>query len=109
MGEGADIRMIARLTTTCCCTCQMGKYASDAYQMFCRGRWRDLQPKDKDLAKYHAFLVETGRKNTLYPATEGLVSDCWPVTPLSIHPPEGGDGLGLERESFEEFMRGASQ
>ena len=37
----------------------IGQYAADAYFMFCRGEWRKVQPLDKDLLKYHAWLVET--------------------------------------------------
>ncbi len=47
----------------------MGKYASDAYWMFCRGAWRDLQPDDKDLKRYHAWLVATDGQG------EGLARD----------------------------------
>lgn len=38
----------------------MGQYAADAYFMFCRGQWQQLQPEDKDLKRYHVFLAETG-------------------------------------------------
>ena len=37
----------------------IGKYAADAYWMFCRGEWKGLSPEDKDLRAYHAFLKET--------------------------------------------------
>ncbi|GAX78718.1 hypothetical protein CEUSTIGMA_g6156.t1 [Chlamydomonas eustigma] len=53
----------------------MGKYAADAYWMFCRGQWRDLKPEDKDLANYHRYLVQTD-----------------------------GAGLGLEREKEEALL-----
>ena len=34
----------------------IGKYASDAYQIFCLGNWRDVQPKDHALNDYHSWL-----------------------------------------------------
>ena len=34
----------------------IGKYASDAYQIFCLGNWRDIQPKDHALNDYRAWL-----------------------------------------------------
>ena len=34
----------------------IGKYASDAYQIFCVGNWRDVQPKDHALNDYHNWL-----------------------------------------------------
>jgi methyl-CpG-binding domain protein 4 len=34
----------------------IGKYASDAYKIFCLGSWRDVQPKDHALNDYHNFL-----------------------------------------------------
>ena len=49
----------------------IGQYATDAYFMFCRGDWRKVQPLDKDLLKYHAWLEGTD-----------------------------GHGSGLQRESF---------
>ena len=35
----------------------VGKYASDAYFMFCRGKWREVLPDDKELRRYHAWLT----------------------------------------------------
>ncbi|GAB4822354.1 hypothetical protein N2152v2_009400 [Parachlorella kessleri] len=37
----------------------IGKYAADAYYMFCRGRWHDVAPEDKDLLKYRQWLEST--------------------------------------------------
>ena len=37
----------------------IGQYAADAYFMFCRGDWREVQPADKDLLKYSKWLHET--------------------------------------------------
>lgn len=34
----------------------IGKYASDAYRIFCLGEWRDVQPKDHALNDYHSWL-----------------------------------------------------
>jgi methyl-CpG-binding domain protein 4 len=34
----------------------IGKYASDAYRIFCLGKWHDVQPKDGALINYHNFL-----------------------------------------------------
>jgi methyl-CpG-binding domain protein 4 len=34
----------------------IGKYASDAYMIFCLGRWKCVEPKDTALNDYHAFL-----------------------------------------------------
>jgi hypothetical protein len=42
----------------------VGQYGSDAYRIFCRGDWRDVNPADKDLAKYHAWLVATNGEGT---------------------------------------------
>lgn len=33
-----------------------GKYADDAWRIFCRGDWRDVQPSDHALNAYHDFL-----------------------------------------------------
>ena len=30
-----------------------GKYADDAWRIFCRGDWKDVEPKDHALNKYH--------------------------------------------------------
>ena len=35
----------------------IGKYAADAYTIFCLGRWEDCQPKDHMLNHYHSWLV----------------------------------------------------
>jgi methyl-CpG-binding domain protein 4 len=37
----------------------VGKYASDAYKIFCLGDWRNVEPKDHALNDYHGWL----RKN----------------------------------------------
>ena len=37
----------------------VGQYAADAYNIFCRGDWRSVSPTDKDLLKYHRWLLET--------------------------------------------------
>ena len=42
----------------------VGKYAADAYYMFCRGEWHALQPDDKDLTAYHEWLKATGGLGT---------------------------------------------
>jgi len=36
----------------------VGKYASDAYRIFCLGDWRNVEPKDGALVNYHNFLKE---------------------------------------------------
>lgn len=38
----------------------IGQYASDAYFMFCRGHWQDVDPSDKDLLRYQQWLHSTG-------------------------------------------------
>ncbi|KAI8463486.1 MAG: DNA glycosylase [Monoraphidium minutum] len=38
----------------------IGKYAADAYYMFCRGAWRGVAPDDKDLRRYWDWLAATG-------------------------------------------------
>lgn len=38
----------------------IGKYAADAYYIFCRGAWKDVQPEDKDLRRYVEWLEQTG-------------------------------------------------
>ena len=38
-----------------------GKYANDAWLIFCKGKWKDVQQNDHALNKYHNFLL--GRKN----------------------------------------------
>ncbi|KAI3429502.1 hypothetical protein D9Q98_005591 [Chlorella vulgaris] len=42
----------------------IGKYAADAYHMFCRGRWRDVAPDDKDLKRYRQWLEQSGGLGT---------------------------------------------
>jgi methyl-CpG-binding domain protein 4 len=37
----------------------IGQYGADAYDIFCRGDWRAVAPKDKDLLRYHRWLLET--------------------------------------------------
>lgn len=36
-----------------------GKYADDAWQIFCVGDWRRVQPNDHALNKYHDHLTKT--------------------------------------------------
>ncbi|XP_034733692.1 methyl-CpG-binding domain protein 4 isoform X2 [Etheostoma cragini] len=36
----------------------IGKYGNDSYRIFCVGEWRDVQPEDHMLNKYHAWLWE---------------------------------------------------
>lgn len=35
-----------------------GKYADDAYNIFIKGEWQSLEPKDHALVDYHGFLLE---------------------------------------------------
>jgi len=42
----------------------IGQYASDAYFMFCRGNWQDVEPSDKDLLRYQQWLHSTGGEGT---------------------------------------------
>ena len=42
----------------------IGKYAADAYAIFCQGRWRETKPEDKDLARYRDWLEATGGLGT---------------------------------------------
>lgn len=35
-----------------------GKYADDAYRIFMKGEWRDVEPNDQALNKYHGWLKE---------------------------------------------------
>jgi methyl-CpG-binding domain protein 4 len=37
----------------------IGKYASDAYRIFCLGQWQSVEPKDGALVNYHNFLRKT--------------------------------------------------
>lgn len=41
----------------------VGKYASDAYYIFCAGSWEEIEPKDRALNDYHSFLKKSF-KNT---------------------------------------------
>ena len=34
----------------------IGKYASDAYRIFCLGEWKKVNPRDGALVNYHNFL-----------------------------------------------------
>lgn len=34
----------------------IGKYGSDAYRIFCKGEWREVEPKDGALVNYHNYL-----------------------------------------------------
>ena len=34
----------------------IGKYASDAYRIFCLGQWESVLPKDSALINYHTWL-----------------------------------------------------
>jgi endonuclease III len=44
-----------------------GRYASDAYTLFVNGEWRSMEaPLDKELQRYHSFLVETGGEGRGY-------------------------------------------
>lgn len=36
----------------------IGKYASDAYKIFCLGEWQSVEPKDSALVNYHNYLKE---------------------------------------------------
>jgi len=36
----------------------VGKYASDAYRIFCKGEWQEVEPKDHALNDYHAWLSQ---------------------------------------------------
>ena len=35
----------------------IGKYASDAYRIFCLGDWKNVEPKDHALNNYHDWLI----------------------------------------------------
>jgi methyl-CpG-binding domain protein 4 len=42
----------------------VGKYASDAWHIFCVGDWKSTQPKDHALVHYHTWLWENlGRED----------------------------------------------
>jgi len=36
-----------------------GKYADDCHKTFCTGQWREVQPSDHALNRYHDWLVES--------------------------------------------------
>ncbi len=35
-----------------------GKYADDAWRIFCKGEWETVEPDDHALNKYHSFLKD---------------------------------------------------
>ena len=37
----------------------IGKYACDAYRIFCLGEWKDVEPKDHALNDYQSWLKST--------------------------------------------------
>ena len=37
----------------------IGKYGSDAYRIFCKGEWREVEPKDGALVNYRNYLFKT--------------------------------------------------
>ena len=39
----------------------IGKYASDAYRIFCLGEWKKVKPKDGALINYHNFLKKSSQ------------------------------------------------
>ncbi|XP_036389136.1 methyl-CpG-binding domain protein 4 [Megalops cyprinoides] len=40
----------------------IGKYGNDSYRIFCVGEWRQVNPQDHKLNKYHAWLWENHEK-----------------------------------------------
>ena len=42
----------------------IGKYASDAYRIFCLGQWKDVVPKDSALVNYRTFLERMYQEKT---------------------------------------------
>jgi len=38
-----------------------GKYADDAYRIFIKGEWPEVEPNDHALNDYHNFLVQSGQ------------------------------------------------
>ena len=42
----------------------IGQYAADAYYIFCRGLWREVEPEDKDLKRYKEWIASTGGLGT---------------------------------------------
>ena len=49
----------------------IGKYACDAYRIFCLGQWRHVTPEDKDLKKYIEFLERTEGVGVGFESTQG--------------------------------------
>tara|TARA_B100000700_G_scaffold331642_1_gene466449 strand:- start:26844 stop:27317 length:474 start_codon:yes stop_codon:yes gene_type:complete len=43
----------------------IGKYASDAYRIFCLGDWRNVEPRDHALNDYHGWLRENEEKSKI--------------------------------------------
>lgn len=41
----------------------IGKYANDAWRIFCRGDWKQVEPQDHALNKYHSYLQECNEEN----------------------------------------------
>jgi len=41
----------------------IGKYANDAWMIFCEGRWQEVEPRDHALVWYHDWLRESDEKN----------------------------------------------
>ena len=39
----------------------IGKYASDAYKIFCTDNWRDVKPADGALVNYHNYLNDINK------------------------------------------------
>jgi hypothetical protein len=42
----------------------IGKYANDAYRIFCCGEFKDVQPQDHALNKYHEWLIKEDNKES---------------------------------------------
>ena len=96
----------------------MGQYAADAYNIFCRGDWRSVSPTDKDLLKYHQWLLETNgegigllretepqsepecRAGVKGANSEDLITKP-PKDSTGVQAPEqsNGEGIGLLREA----------
>ena len=49
----------------------IGKYACDAYRIFCLGQWRHVTPEDKDLKRYIEFLERTEGFGVGFESTQG--------------------------------------
>eukprot|EP01117_Protostelium_nocturnum_P019897 TRINITY_DN8739_c0_g1_i1.p1 TRINITY_DN8739_c0_g1~~TRINITY_DN8739_c0_g1_i1.p1 ORF type:complete len:314 (-),score=88.43 TRINITY_DN8739_c0_g1_i1:45-986(-) len=43
----------------------VGKYANDAYRIFCCGEYKDVTPEDHALNKYHSWIMESGKEEKL--------------------------------------------